>query len=225
MQTTKYKCKRMVNVSSDFNFLTSKQKKVYSVIEQFIKEKGIPPTVREIGEMVGEKTPGAVQGILNRLEQKGVIKREVGMARSIQLVSDNSQYESHVYLPKIKKISKRNVDDLFNIYNIEKYYPLPSPLFDGSKDSSFIIKCPDNSLFESGIKYEDILVIDRQQELKDGDIVLVLYDTHVLLRFYNKHENPDFVVLKADSDLIGKDTFNKNEIIIIGKLIGKYTQY
>jgi len=57
------------------------------VIESFIKSKGIPPTVREIGELVGEKTPGAVQGILNRLEQKGVIKREVGMARSIQLVN------------------------------------------------------------------------------------------------------------------------------------------
>jgi len=73
------------------------------VIESFIKSKGIPPTVREIGELVGEKTPGAVQGILNRLEQKGVIKREVGMARSIQLVNTNSQYAPHVYLPKIKK--------------------------------------------------------------------------------------------------------------------------
>lgn len=224
MQTTKYKCKRMVKVSSDFNFLTSKQKKVYSVIEQFIKQRGIPPTVREIGEMVGEKTPGAVQGILNRLEQKGVIKREVGMARSIQLVSDNSQYESHVYLPKIKKVSQRNVDDLLNIYNIEKHFPLPSPLFEEGQDC-FIIKCPDNSLFESGIKYDDILIIDRQQEINDGDIVLVLYENHALLRFYSKHDNPDFVVLKADSNLLEKEAFNRSEVTIIGKLVGKYTQY
>ncbi|NLP12904.1 MAG: LexA family transcriptional regulator [Clostridium sp.] len=218
----------MVKVSSDFNFLTSKQKKVYSVIEQFIKQRGIPPTVREIGEMVGEKTPGAVQGILNRLEQKGVIKREVGMARSIQLVSDNSQYESHVYLPKIKKVSERNVDDLLNIYNIVKYFPLPSTLFEEGKDclkECFIIKCPDNSLFESGIKYDDILVIDREQELKDGDIVLVLYENHALLRFFYKHENPDFIVLKADSNLLDKETFDKNEVAIIGRLVGKYTQY
>jgi len=214
----------MVKVSSDFNFLTSKQKKVYSVIEQFIKQRGIPPTVREIGEMVGEKTPGAGQGILNRLEQKGVIKREVGMARSIQLVSDNSQYESHVYLPKIKKVTQRNVDDLLNIYNIEKYFPLPSTLFEEGQDC-LIIKCPDNSLFESGVKYDDILIIDRQQEIKDGDIILVLYEGHTLLRFYSKHENPDFVVLKADSNLLEKETFNRSEVTIIGKLVGKYTQY
>ena len=75
-------------MSMNFSSLTAKQKKVYSAIETYIKLKGIPPTVREIGEMVGEKTPGAVQGILNRLEQKGVIKRQLGAARSIQLVSE-----------------------------------------------------------------------------------------------------------------------------------------
>lgn len=214
----------MVNVSSDFNFLTSKQKKVYSAIESFIKSKGIPPTVREIGEMVGEKTPGAVQGILNRLEQKGVIKREIGMARSIQLVSNNSQYAPHVYLPKIKKVSRRNVEDLLNIYNIVKYFPLPSSLFEQGKDC-FILKCPDNSLLNSGIKYEDTLIIDRQYDLKDGDIVLVLYESYVLLRYFAHHENPDLIVLKADSDLVGKEVFDKGEVTIVGKLVGKYTQF
>lgn len=211
-------------MSSDFNFLTSKQKKVYMVIESFIKSRGIPPTVREIGELVGEKTPGAVQGILNRLEQKGVIKREVGMARSIQLVTDNSQYAPHSYLPKIKKVSQRNIDDLLNIYNIINYVPAPSSLFQEDSDC-FVIKCPDNSLLESGIKYEDTLVIDRHYELNDGDIVLILYESHVLLRYYTHHENSDLMILKADSELLGKEVFNRNEVTIIGKLVGKYTQY
>ncbi len=219
----------MVKVTVDFNLLTSKQKKVYSVIETFIKTRGIPPTVREIGEMVGEKTPGAVQGILNRLEQKGVIKREVGMARSIQLVTDNSQYMTPVYLPKIKKITTRNVSDLFNVYNVIKYYPFPSTLFesDNLPENCFLISCPDNSLIHSGIKYEDSLIVDRDTEnkLDDGDIVLVLYENHVLLRFYSKHENASNIVLKADSDLIGKEVFNKDEVVIIGKLIGRYTNY
>ena len=65
-------------MAANYSSLTAKQKKVYMVIESYIKTNGIPPTVREIGELVGEKTPGAVQGILNRLEQKGVIKRQLG---------------------------------------------------------------------------------------------------------------------------------------------------
>jgi repressor LexA len=91
-------------MSANFSTLTAKQKKVFSAIETYINLKGIPPTVREIGEMVGEKTPGAVQGILNRLEQKGVIKRQLGAARSIQLVSsDNQMYATPVYIPEIKR--------------------------------------------------------------------------------------------------------------------------
>jgi repressor LexA len=113
-------------VPSDFNSLTSKQKKIYAAIETFIKENGIPPTVREIGDLVGEKTPGAVQGILNRLQQKGVIKREIGMARSIKLVSENSQYATPAFIPEVKKISRRNVGDLFRL-NIMYSMPLVIP--------------------------------------------------------------------------------------------------
>ncbi|MCX7920771.1 MAG: LexA family transcriptional regulator [Clostridia bacterium] len=211
-------------MSADFNSLTSKQKKVYSAIETFIKQRGIPPTVREIGEMVGEKTPGAVQGILNRLEQKGVIKRELGMARSIQLVSNNSQYLSPFYLPEIKKISKRNISDLLNIYNIKKYHPV-SPEITGLNEGCFMVQCPDNSLLESGIKYEDMLILSQGTDIKDGDIVVVEYEGHVLLRHYFSDNDMNLIKLKADSNLVGKEVFAKDEIIMIGKLIGKYTKY
>ncbi|HHV60154.1 MAG TPA: LexA family transcriptional regulator [Clostridiaceae bacterium] len=203
-----------------FNTLTSKQKKVYTAIETFIKSKGIPPTVREIGEMLGEKTPGAVQGILNRLEQKGVIKREIGMARSIQLVSTNSLYIEPVYIPEIKKVTKRNIQDLYSIYNLNKYQPMP-PMALNSHDDCFLIKCPDNSL--NKISYDDMLVISRKYELDDGDIVLVLYDNHSLLRYYYENEDPEKMTLKADDDLFGKEEFLKSEAIIVGKVICKYT--
>jgi len=207
------------------NTLTSKQKKVYSAIETYIKSKGIPPTVREIGELVGEKTPGAVQGILNRLEQKGVIKRQVGMARSVQLISeDNTLYANPVYVPEIKKVSRRNVDDLLNIYNINSYTPLP-PIIASPAENCFLICCPDNSLFESGIKHDDLLLILMDAKLKDGDIVLILYDNHALLRYYYENVEQENITLKADTNLLGKEIFSRNEVRIIGKLKGRYTKY
>lgn len=211
-------------MSPNFNTLTSKQKKVYSAIETYIRQNTIPPTVREIGEMIGEKTPGAVQGILNRLEQKGVIKREMGMARSIKLVSENSLYADPVFVPEIKKITKRNVNDLFSLYNINKYQPL-SPDILSSSENCFMTNCPDNSLLESGIKYGDMLIVSGDSELKDGDIIIVLYESHVLLRYYYKHSEPGKITLKADSNLINKECFAEEEINIIGKLIGKYTGF
>lgn len=211
-------------MASDFNLLTSKQKRVYASIESFIKLNGIPPTVREIGEMVGEKTPGAVQGILNRLEQKGVIKRATGMARSIQLVQEASSYSNPTYVPQIKRINRRNVENLLDIYNVVKFQPFPPDMIK-SRENCFMIKCPDNSLAESGIGNGDMLFIDRNCDLKEGDIVLVLYENFTLLRRYYPGSVQDTFTLKADSNLLGRESFSRNEVIILGKLIGKYTMY
>lgn len=208
-----------------FNLLTSKQKKVYSAIESYIRLNGIPPTVREIGEMVGEKTPGAVQGILDRLEQKGVIKRQAGMARSIKLVSpEDAIYADPVYIPEIKKISKRNINNLLSVYNISKYHPV-SPDLIKSGENCFIISCPDDSLYETAAKDRDMLLINMCLELKDSDIVLVLYENHVYLRRYFVCEQQGMVILKADSNLIDKEIFSENEVKIIGKLAVKFTRY
>lgn len=211
-------------MSVNFTNLTAKQKKVYAAIETYINLKGIPPTVREIGEMVGEKTPGAVQGILNRLEQKNVIKRQVGAARSIQLVStDNQIYATPVYVPEIKKISKRNVDDLTNIYNIEKYHPVSPDIL--SEDGSYIIfECPDDGLNESGFSSIDTIIISTKADIKAGDVVLVFYETHSLLRYYYP-EDDGTITLKADSSIFDKEHFTKDEVRIIGKVVGRYTAF
>jgi len=202
-----------------FAALTSKQKKVYSAIESYIKTNRIPPTVREIGEILGEKTPGAVQGILNRLEQKGAIKRQVGMARSIQLVSsETALYLDPVYIPEIKKISRRNIDDLLNIYNIKHYQPIPPQILD-STDNCFIIICPDDSLSKRGIKYMDKLIFKAASDFNDGDIILALYDNHVLIRKYLKDPQHNLLILEADNYFIDKKIFTKDEVKIVGKLM------
>lgn len=211
-------------MSVNFSNLTAKQKKVYSAIETYINLKGIPPTVREIGEMVGEKTPGAVQGILNRLEQKNVIKRQLGAARSIQLVSpDNQMYATPVYVPEIKKISKRNIDDLTNIYNIEKYHPI-SPDVLTESCSYLIFESPDDGLSESGFGSNDTILVNTSAELKSGNIVLIFYENRALLRYYYP-EVDGTMTLKADSSIINKENFTSDEVRIIGRVEGRYTRF
>lgn len=212
-------------MTANFNNLTSKQKKVYSAIETYIRMKGIPPTVREIGEMVGEKTPGAVQGILNRLELKGVLKRQLGAARSIQLVTTESQmYADSVYIPEIKRISKRNIDDLTSIYNISTYHAFSKELLPYCEEC-IIVNCTDDDLSDDGIKKGDVLIIDTKSEPSAGDIVMVLYDTHVLLRYYYPNQETGEINLKGNTTFIEKSLFRKEEIRIIGRLSAKLTNY
>ncbi len=209
---------------SNYSSLTAKQKKVYSIIESYIKVNGIPPTVREIGELVGEKTPGAVQGILNRLEQKGVIKRQLGAARSIQLVSqDDQMYSKPVFIPKIKKITKRNLDDLTSIYNIERYTPL-APEALSENGCFFLIDAPSDGLEESGFTEDDTILVNTSAELGNGDIVLVFYETRSLLRRYYPQENGT-ITLKADFSIIDKENFEPEEIQIIGKVEGRFSKF
>lgn len=209
---------------ANFSSLTAKQKKVYTAIETYINLNGIPPTVREIGELVGEKTPGAVQGILNRLEQKGIIKRQLGAARSIQLVSaDDQMYAKPVYIPEIKKISQRNINDLINMYNVEKYHPV-SPFVLTENNKYFLMESPNDGLEESGFGSNDTILVNTSAELTTGDIVLIFYETRSLLRYYYPEEDGT-ITLKADSSIIDKIHFRPEEVNLIGKVEGRFSKF
>src|SRR5438034_9904445 len=70
----------------DFSQLTERQREIYDFIREKIEGRGYGPTVREIGENFGIKSPNGVMCHLKALEKKGLIKREEHAARAIQLV-------------------------------------------------------------------------------------------------------------------------------------------
>jgi repressor LexA len=212
-------------MSTALESLTSKQKKVYYAIEDFLKNKGIPPTIREIGEMVGEKTPSGVQGVLNRLQQKGIIKRESGMSRSIQILSNDTQYATPFHIPELKRVNAKNLDDLFSVYNIAGKMPLPPGIWD-LDESCFMIDCPDASLKESTkIEYGDKLIINTKRKPVDADIVMIEYNGHILLRKYFRDAGMNNVRLTADSDVHGKEVFGNGEFRVVGVLVGTVKMY
>lgn len=212
-------------LSANISSLTAKQRKVFLVIESYIKSKGIPPTVREIGELVGEKTPGAVQGILNRLQEKGVIKRELGMARSIQLVTDDLLYSDTVHIPELKRINQRNLDDLINVYNISTYHSISSE-FMPSNDNCFIFECPGTGSRNQNSKEAKVLLfVNTTDPVNDGDNVLVQYKNHTLYREFHLSDDQDTVLLKGNDVIVEGEAFNKEEIRIIGKVTGKFIKY
>src|SRR6201990_3238738 len=71
----------------DFSQLTERQREIYDFIRDKIESRGYGPTVREIGDAFGIKSPNGVMCHLKALEKKGLIKREGRSARAIQLVA------------------------------------------------------------------------------------------------------------------------------------------
>lgn len=210
-------------MSMDFNLLTTQQKKVYLAITSYIKTKGIPPTVREIGEMMGEKTPGSVQGILNRLEQKGFIKREVGMARSIKLVSEDSNYSKPRFLPMLHRINSRNASNPVNVYNISKYLPFPEEL-SGICDGSFIISWKDDDHRKLGLAQGDLLILAPTEEWESGDIAIVFCDNK-LTAGTCKIDSTDVIIALGNAAKDGDEISMKEHSNTMWRLGGKYTSY
>ena len=147
------------------------------------------------------------------------------MARSIRLVSEEDvMYANPVYIPEIKRINARNVDNLLTIYNINKYHPL-SPDLVQSEEGYFLMKCPAIGLPEAGIKDGDLLLINMNCELKDGDIVLAFYESRACLRYYYTYDVQDAVILKDNESTNDKEALDKGYIKIIGKLHLKFSRY
>jgi repressor LexA len=95
----------------------------------------------------------------------------------------------------------------------------------GSGKACFLLNCEDRSLLENDVKHGDLIAICRVSSLNEGDTVLAMYESHVLLRRFHKNEKSNMINFITDNSLIDKEIFNRAEVTIIGKMVGKYTKY
>lgn len=203
--------------------LTEKQKKVFLAIESYMKTNRVCPSIREISEQVGIKTPGAVQGILDRLEKKGVIKRTPGKARSIIITSTEfSYYLEPVFIPELINIGIQYIANLFDANNIEQYHPI-SPKLITTSENYFILDGKKRSFYESVINYKNSsLLFFITKNLNINDIVLFIFNNHLLLRHFTGTDN-NKLVFNASSPIIKEEAFNPDDIVIIAKLCSVFT--
>src|SRR5262245_48099137 len=138
----------------DFSQLTDRQREIYEFIRDKIDSRGYGPTVREIGEGFGIKSPNGVMCHLKALEKKGLIIREEHAARAIQLVDHHRESEG---LPMLGLVAAGTpISAQANDERIEF-----AELFGGP--NRFVLKVKGNSMIENHIEDGDYVVI-RQQE-------------------------------------------------------------
>ena len=66
--------------------MTEAQRKIYNIIKDFIKNNGYSPTIREIADIAGLKSPATVFTHLEALEQGEYIKSEKSKSRTIRVL-------------------------------------------------------------------------------------------------------------------------------------------
>jgi repressor LexA len=146
------------------------------LISATVAERGYPPTVREIGDVVGLSSPSTVHSHLSTLAAEGFIRRDPSKPRAIEVISDDGA------IP-ISRAAVRDVPLVGSIAagspilaeeDIEEVYPLPIELV--GQEPVFMLKIRGDSMIDLGIFDKDYVVVQKQQTASNGQIVAALVD-------------------------------------------------
>jgi repressor LexA len=202
--------------------LTETQKRVHQFIVEWKENKGFPPTVREIAEGLGFKSPNNVRQHLRLIEKKGFLKLSSGKARGIGVstqfgkVSDNNGIE----VPIVGRVAAGL--PVLAEENIEGTMTLDRTLFKG--DGLFTLRVRGESMQDIGVFDGDFAVVKQQPSAQNGEVVVAIVEGEATLkRFFKKNEA---IVLHAENPSF-KDiviTSPKN-VLIAGRLVGVIRKY
>jgi len=182
---------------------------------------------QEIGEKVGLASPSTVHAHLANLERAGLLKRDPTKPRALELVGrraasggDGSRPDVHK-LPLVGEIAAGG--PLLAEENIEEYLAVPEPLSRGGAE--FLLRVKGESMINAGILDGDIIVVRRQQDARDGEIVVALAgddesaDEATVKRFFSENGR---VRLQPENDAL--EPIYAKHVEILGKVIGVFRQ-
>ena len=192
-----------------------RQAQIYEVIKSFLMEKGYPPSVREIGKIVGLKSSSTVHGYLAKLEEAGKIVRDPTKPRAIDLVDDPA-WKDTTTIPLVYR-GEDSFEDEDNIITEiampNNWLPVREHLFSMHVDNDDLASC--------GIEEDDFIIIKQQRLAKDKDVMLVIPEgeTKAVLRLCSKEKGGGLLI----NDLGASDLLRKAKVI--GKVISVYHQF
>lgn len=155
---------------TDMNDLTSRQERILTFIRDAVRERGYPPTVREIGEAVGLTSSSSVHAQLENLRRKGVLRKDPAKPRAIEVAGARPTQAAAATVPLIGRIAAGApllADD-----QVEEYLAVPAG-FAGDTEH-FALRVIGDSMVDAGIFDGDVVVVRRQDVAEDGAIVVAL---------------------------------------------------
>lgn len=200
--------------------VSKRQEDILAFIKSEVRTKGYPPSVREIGEAVGLASSSTVHGHLERLESKGLIRRDPTKPRAIEILEDTEEVavakSSVMHVPLVGKVTAGL--PITAIENIEEYFPIPSS-YGTSDDHIFMLEIMGDSMIEAGILNGDYVIVKQQSSANNGEIVVAMTDENeaTVKRFFKEQHH--FRLQPENSTMAPIIVQN---VSILGKVVGLY---
>ena len=202
--------------------LTTRQEYILQVIKKLIAKNGYPPTVREIGAKANLNSPATIHFHLTKLEEKGYIKKGNSKNRTIEVLVPNEYIEKDenvVEVPLLGKVTAGTPIEA--IETPDEYFALPSNLINPNKEI-FTLKVSGESMINVGIFDGDILIVERQNTARNGDIVVAMNsDNEATVKTFYKENG--YFRLQPENDTM--EPIILKEVTILGKAIGLYRKF
>ena len=157
--------------------LSQMQQRIYDYIASCIREQGYPPSVREIGEAVGLKSPSTVHFHLKHLEQAGVIEKGAGKGRAIALTEPGASEDRVPIVGNVAAGSPILAQEC-----IEDYLTFDTG---GHSGEYFALRVRGESMLNAGILPGDLVVVRRQQTCSNGEIVVAMIEDEATVKRFS----------------------------------------
>lgn len=221
-------CQRIALGVSRMSKLSKRQQEILEFIKKEVKQKGYPPSVREIGEAVGLASSSTVHGHLARLEKKGFIRRNPTKPRAIELLEEafsgenqahGAKGRTHHFIPIVGKVTAGQ--PITAIENIEEYFPLPEKYI-ANDEEVFMLVVQGDSMIDAGIYDRDYVIVRKQNTADNGDIVVAMTSDEeaTVKRFYKEKGH---IRLQPENESL--EPIILKDVTILGKVIGVFRIY
>jgi repressor LexA len=199
--------------------LTKRQQEILDFIEQEMRERGYPPSVREIGEAVGLTSPSTVHSHLASLQRLGFLRRDPTKPRAIEVRYDPNSGAAMErrpvrHVPLVGDVAAGT--DVLAEENVEEIYPLPADLT--GEGELFMLRVRGVSMIDVGILDGDFVVARAQETAEKGDIVVagIPGDEGTIKTFSRRGHR--IVLTPANPDLEPME-FSAGDVAIYGKVV------
>lgn len=202
--------------------LYSQERRVLEFVNQYIQRHGFAPTLMEIAEGIGVNAVSTAHEHLQKLVQKGFIKKTAGFERGMEVVAGklkSSADETAIELPVLGFIAAGSPLEPHTDPNC--YLSVPANLL-SSKKTGFVLQVKGSSMIEEGIMDGDYVIVQHQEDAQNGDIVVaVLPNGLATLKriFFEKNR------IKLEPANSAMSPIFATHVKIQGRVIGVYRKY
>ncbi|WP_017576604.1 transcriptional repressor LexA [Nocardiopsis kunsanensis] len=197
--------------------LTARQQAVLNCIQRYVRDRGFPPSIREIGESVGLSSPSSVAHQLKVLQNKGYLHRDQNRPRAVEVrrrdeASSEGEDEHQVTVPLVGRIAAGG--PILAEESVEDLLSLPRRLV--GEGSLYMLTVVGDSMTDAAITDGDLVVVRQQADAENGDIVAALLGDEATVKVLNRTEDGHIRLMPRND---AYEPIHGDEATILGKVV------